>query len=145
MKKHLIPLVFALLTLVALSSAGCAQEPSMAPTPIRTLAPATLPVPTPTLPTVAEGPTAGPQDPVQAGRQVFEQICAACHSLTTETKVGPGLAGLFGRDQLPNGKPVNEENLKEWIVNGGGAMPGIPLTDEQLAAVVAFLNEATQP
>jgi mono/diheme cytochrome c family protein len=77
--------------------------------------------------------------------QVFEQTCLVCHSLTDEAKVGPGLAGLYERDMLPNGNPVDDENLGIWIRTGGGAMPGIPLTDEQLSDVVAFLKEATEP
>jgi cytochrome c len=117
----------------------------MAPTPIPTLAPATLTVATPTPAASVEDKPTSPVDPVQAGSQVFEQTCSVCHNLTAETKVGPGLAGLFNRDQLPNGNPVNEENLKNWIVSGGGAMPGLPLTGEQLVAVVAFLKDATQP
>ena len=144
MKTHLPLLILALLA-ISMLAPGCGQEPFIPPTPIPTLAPATLPAATPTPVPSAEGEPAGPEDPVQAGRQVFEQTCAVCHNLTTETKVGPGLAGLFDRDQLPSGKPVNEENLKEWIVTGGGAMPGLPLTEEQLAVLVAFLKEATQP
>jgi mono/diheme cytochrome c family protein len=83
-------------------------------------------------------------DLAAAGGAAFEQFCAVCHNLTAEAKVGPGLAGLFDREQLPNGNPVTEENLQEWILTGGGAMPGQPLTSEQLAAVVAYLKEATQ-
>ena len=79
------------------------------------------------------------------GGEVFDQTCAICHNLTTETLVGPGLAGLFEKDSLPNGQPVTEENLKEWIVTGGGDMPGMILTQDQLEAVVAFLKDATQP
>jgi mono/diheme cytochrome c family protein len=81
---------------------------------------------------------------VQAGEQVFEANCAVCHNLTAETKVGPGLAGLFEREQLPNGNPVTDENLREWIANGGGAMPAVPLSQDELAQVIAFLHEATQ-
>jgi mono/diheme cytochrome c family protein len=80
----------------------------------------------------------------EAGMQVFDQTCSVCHSLTDEAKVGPGLAGLYERDVLPNGSPVDDENLGVWIRTGGGAMPGIPLTDEQLLDVIAFLKEATQ-
>ncbi len=144
MKKNPIPLIVICLIVGTLAAAGCGQQPSIAPTPIPTLAPATLPAATPTQPVSAGGEATSPVDPVEAGRQVFEQNCAVCHNLTTELKVGPGLAGLFDRDQLPNGNPINEENLKGWILSGGGAMPGLPLTEEQLQAVVAFLKEATQ-
>jgi len=58
--------------------------------------------------------------------------------------VGPGLAGVFNREALPNGNPVTDDNLKDWIRNGGGGMPGLLLTDEDRAVVIAFLKEATQ-
>jgi mono/diheme cytochrome c family protein len=122
------------------------------PTAIPTLVPATLPAVTPTPvvavepePTSVESEPASPEELALAGEEVFEQFCAVCHSLTSEVLVGPGLEQLFNRDQLPNGEPFSEEGLKAWIVTGGGAMPGMPLTEEQLEAVVVFLREATQP
>ena len=151
MKTHLSLLILALLT-ISLFAIGCGPEPMNPPTAIPTLVPATLPAVTPTPvarveaePTSPDAEPVSPEELAQAGQQVFEQTCAVCHNLTAEVKVGPGLAQLFNRDQLPNGNPFGEENLREWIVTGGGAMPGLPLTEEQLAAVVAFLKEATQP
>ena len=135
----------ALLILVLLWATGCGPQPlPLAPTPIPTLAPATLPAPQSTEAVVAsaEAPATGGEG--VEGEAVFEQTCSVCHNLTSELKVGPGLAGLFDRDELPNGTPVNDENLRQWIRSGGGAMPGLPLTDEQMTAVVAFLVEATQ-
>ena len=77
--------------------------------------------------------------------QTFDTICIACHNLSGEQKVGPGLAGLFDREELPSGKPVNDENLTEWIHTGGGAMPGFPnIEGEQLDELLAFLKEATK-
>ncbi|HSJ52585.1 MAG TPA: cytochrome c [Anaerolineae bacterium] len=152
MKKTL-----ALAMLILLFATACDPRPvPEAPTPIRTLFPATLPAfvtQPPSGTEVAEGdqtpqpgePTVPPVDPlVQAGEQVFEQNCAVCHTLTTEVRVGPGLAGLFERDQLPNGEPVTDENLRVWITNGGGAMPPVPLPEDELTQVIAFLHEATQ-
>jgi hypothetical protein len=54
------------------------------------------------------------------------------------------LAGLFDRDVLPNDQPMSDENLAEWITTGGGAMPGLPLSDGELGQLIAFLREATQ-
>jgi mono/diheme cytochrome c family protein len=106
----------------------------------------------PTEEEVAAAPTEAAEDTPEAtaslaeeGGTVFEQTCAVCHNLTTEALVGPGLAGLFEKDSLPNDQPITDENLKEWIVTGGGAMPGMPLTQDQLDAVVAFLKDAAQP
>jgi mono/diheme cytochrome c family protein len=151
MKTHLPLLILTLLTIL-LFALGCGQEPMVPPTPIPTLIPATLPIDTPTpVPEVGAEPTSPASQPpsqdelVQTGQQLFEQNCNVCHNLTTETKVGPGLEGLFNIDQLPNGDPFSEDNLRHWIVTGGGGMPAFPLTEGQLDAVVAFLKQATQP
>ena len=151
MKKH-VALCLAILTILVLLVAACGPQPlPQAPTPIPTLAPATLPAATATESSpeggVTPGETGAPGEGtglVEAGGAVFEQNCAVCHNLTAETKVGPGLAGLFGIDQLPNGEPFSEENLRLWIRSGGGAMPGIPLDDADLDAVIAFLQDATK-
>jgi mono/diheme cytochrome c family protein len=151
MKTHLPLLILALLV-ISLFTLGCGPQPMSPPTPIPTLVPATLPAVTPTPivkveiePTSPPSEPASPEELAQAGQEVFENSCAVCHNLSSETLVGPGLEQLFNRDQLPNGEPFSEEGLKAWIVTGGGAMPGLPLTEEQLEAVVAFLKEATQP
>ncbi|MEJ2207558.1 MAG: cytochrome c [Anaerolineae bacterium] len=150
MKKLTLVLAVVLTLLLLLS--GCGPQPlPEEPTSIPTLAPATLPAATATEATAGGEPTSGTEatpggsgDLVAAGQQVFEQNCSVCHNLTTETKVGPGLAGLFDLEQLPNGQPVNEDNLREWITTGGGGMPAIPLNDTDLTAVIAFLKDATQ-
>src|SRR5262245_10284714 len=42
--------------------------------------------------------------------------CAVCHNAdSTEAKIGPGLKGLFKREKLVNGKPVNDANVKAII------------------------------
>ena len=143
--------MLALAALLLLFAVACNPQPLPdAPTPIRTLYPATLPAYNTQPP--AEGtaepgqttePGGGGDAAVQAGEQVFQTNCSPCHNLTTETKVGPGLAGLFERDQLPNGNPITDENLRDWITHGGGAMPPVPLPDDDLDAVIAFLHVAT--
>ena len=51
------------------------------------------------------------------GQSVFDN-CAVCHnSDSTETKIGPGLKGLFKREKLVNGKPVNDANVKGLITD----------------------------
>lgn len=136
----------AIVITIALLVAACGPQPlPQEPTPIPTLAPATLPAAMATEPSPGGEATPGDSGGLaEAGRQVFDQNCASCHSLTDETRVGPGLAGLFDRQQLPNGEPLNDENLRVWIRNGGGAMPGISLNDADMDAVVAFLKDATQ-
>jgi cytochrome c len=96
-------------------------------------------------------------DPAK-GQQVFTNTgCAGCHTTSDQKLVGPGLAGLFkpggpklpsGVDyqgNLPNGKPINEQNVMDWIKTGGvgkiGQMPGhTTLTPEQMTDLVAYLK-----
>ena len=76
------------------------------------------------------------------GQAAFEN-CALCHNAdSTEVKVGPGLKGLFTRDKLVNGKPVNEANVKALITDGSGAMPpfGDAISSEDKDNIVAYLK-----
>lgn len=145
-----------LLSCIGLVLAGCSgpQPLPVAPTPIPTLLPATLPAaPMPALPSggalaaIAPPATGGGATDAAAilGQQVFENNCKACHRLSDEKLVGPGLAGLFERmPPLPSGQPFSEENLIAWIESGGKAMPSFAsLSNEQLDAVVSYLKEAT--
>ncbi len=76
------------------------------------------------------------------GKEVFDQ-CSVCHNAdSTETKVGPGLKGLFKHPKLQNGKPVNEANVRDMINSGGNGMPSYA---DQLSAddknnVIAYLK-----
>jgi cytochrome c len=76
------------------------------------------------------------------GKEVFEQ-CSVCHnSDSEERKMGPGLKGLFKREKLVNGKPVNEANVRALINAGGNGMPSFMdlLSDEEREDVIAFLK-----
>lgn len=123
--------------LLAFWLAACGPQPLPdEPTPIPTLIPATMPA----------APTSGVQatsNPAQAGMEVFSQHCSACHNTTAETKVGPGLQGLFDLSSLPNGNPFSEGNLRDWIRSGGGAMPGVSLSDQDMDALIEYLRQAT--
>ena len=99
----------------------------------------------------AAAPTAEPSGNPAKGEQVFNSSdCKACHTLTDQKLVGPGLKGVMdGKgqygDKLPNGKPLNDKNTVEWIKVGGvgkiGQMPGHPdLSTEQLSDLVAYLR-----
>lgn len=86
----------------------------------------------------------------QDGEKLFKTSCTACHKLTSDRLVGPGLAG------------VTEKRSKEWlmsfiknsqemIANGDAdaiaifeeynnvPMPAHPFTDEELAAIVDYM------
>ncbi len=50
-------------------------------------------------------------------------------------------------ESFSDGQPVNEETLSELIKGTGigvSAMPGSPLTDRDMAALIAYLREATR-
>ena len=103
------------------------------------------------------GEQAASGDPAK-GQQIFATTdCAACHNTNDQKLVGPGLAGLFKpggpklpsgvdyKGNLPNGKPINEQNVAEWIKIGGvgkiGQMPAhTTLTPEQMTDLIAYLK-----
>ncbi len=148
---RMVPLmIFAGVGLLGLALIGCGARNTLpvAPTAIPTLAPATLPPSAPgAVAPASTSPAAGGQ-----GAQVFNANCAPCHNLTTEKKVGPGLAGIFNKSQLPNGKPLTDANMEEWIHTGGSGlsgyppMPGLPQVQGQdmMTALIDYLKQATQ-
>jgi cytochrome c len=76
------------------------------------------------------------------GKEVFEQ-CSVCHNVDTdEKKIGPSLKGLFKMDKLVNGKKPTEENVREFINNGGNGMPAYAdmLSKEDKDNVIAYLK-----
>ena len=76
------------------------------------------------------------------GKDVFDQ-CSVCHNADSEeTKVGPGLKGLFKMAKLVNGKPVTEANVRELINNGGNGMPAYAdqLSEQDMNDVIAYLK-----
>lgn len=92
---------------------------------------------------VLSGADAG--DP-KKGKDIFEQNCDVCHNAdSTDTKVGPGLKGLFKKDNLtsdPN-KKVTDANVMDIINKGSPAgMPGFEdqLSAQQRADVLAYLK-----
>lgn len=77
------------------------------------------------------------------GKGLFEANCAACHYHDRkDTKVGPGLLGLFKNPKLPaSGRPTNEETVHEKIINGGNKMPPFKhLKEEERAAILDYLK-----
>jgi len=81
-------------------------------------------------------------DAALQGRTLFMNNCAACHYADKkETRVGPGLGGLSRSKSLPStGLPVNDENLRARIINGGEKMPAFKhLKDDEVKALVRYL------
>lgn len=127
-----IAILWTLVILIGLTACTNAQ-PSPTPTP----------EPAPTRPAISSAAKNGELIFMNAG-------CAGCHSTGTDQKVGPGLAGFMaGRgaygNKLPNGQPLNDANLMQWIRDGnstsGGLMPGNPsLSDQNLSDLLAYLR-----
>lgn len=133
-------------------ASGLPPAPTEMPTDAPTLPPAPTEAPT-------DAPTAPLGDPAQ-GQQVFSRGCNACHTTSTRRLVGPGLAGLFepggpelpsGVDyggNLPNGQPITDANVADWIRSGGrgqiGVMPAggnvASLTDADIDNLIAYLK-----
>ena len=148
------------LILLVLFAAGCNPQPlPIAPTPIPVLIPATLPVQV-DMETALGAGAATPDTPSESsetgdagtstaadlalGQQVWETRCSVCHNLNAQTKVGPGLAGVFAKAALPNGNAPDDAGIGEWITVGGGSMPGVPLAGGELAWLISYLRDATK-
>jgi len=85
----------------------------------------------------------------QAGQQIFQAHCAACHTIRGTNAaglVGPDLSHLMSRQTLAAGVlPNTPEHLADWIVHAqrikpDSHMPDQKLSDPQLAAVMAYLQ-----
>jgi mono/diheme cytochrome c family protein len=80
----------------------------------------------------------------KSGETLFASNCSNCHnSDSTESKIGPGLAGLFERAELPSsGKPVTRENVRAQIVTPVGNMPSFQsyISDKGLTDLLAYIE-----
>ncbi|MEN8151850.1 MAG: cytochrome c oxidase subunit II [Planctomycetota bacterium] len=93
-------------------------------------------------------------DPIEAGRKVYQASgCTACHALTNESGIGPGLGGLWGKQEKlsPSGTALVDENyLRESLIDpntkiAAGFEPRMPtykgqLSDRQIDALIAFIR-----
>jgi mono/diheme cytochrome c family protein len=74
---------------------------------------------------------------VEAGAEAFATSCAACHNITAERKIGPGLAGSFER--------LGEEELHNVLKNGRPdkgmpAPPSLGLNDKQIESLFLYIK-----
>jgi cytochrome c oxidase subunit 2 len=86
----------------------------------------------------------------QRGAQVFQKTaCVSCHTIRgtkAEAKIGPDLTHVGGRKTIAAGIMDNTtENLTRWVRDPQGVkveskMIKVPLTDQDLAAVVAYIQ-----
>jgi len=79
----------------------------------------------------------------KSGEDLFAANCSICHFPDRkDIKVGPGLQGLFKNPTLPKtGRPTNERNIRQTVINGGEKMPPFKhLKDQEIKAIINFLK-----
>jgi hypothetical protein len=77
------------------------------------------------------------------GRDLFKANCDLCHFPDrTDTKVGPGLKGVFKHGRLPaTGRPTSEKTVRDQILNGGKKMPPFKhLKQGEVSAIIEYLK-----
>ena len=80
---------------------------------------------------------------VVAGAKLFEKSCSFCHFTdSTDTKVGPGLKGLFEREKMSfSGWPVSDDSLRRQLKTPFKEMPPFEsLTDEEIKSLADYLK-----
>ena len=94
-------------------------------------------------------PAAPPATPeAEAGQRVFVSRCGECHTVrgTTNGTQGPDLTHVASRLTLGAGLHENTRtNLGAWATDAqamkpGNKMPSIPMPDDELAALLAYLE-----
>jgi len=84
------------------------------------------------------------------GQQIFQsKTCINCHAINgtnATAQVGPDLTHLASRETIAAGTLTNTpENLTAWLkdpqtVKPGALMPDVQLTDDELTALVAYME-----
>lgn len=94
----------------------------------------------------------GPEARVEQGRALAESKgCVACHTIDGSPRVGPTWKGLYGKTEtMADGSTakVDEAYLRSFILDPQArqvkgfppVMPKMELTDEELAALVAYIQ-----
>ncbi len=80
---------------------------------------------------------------VLKGEELFRKNCLLCHNTdSTETKIGPGLKGIFHWEQLPaSRRPVDETNVRAQIADPFKNMPAFDeLGPEEIDALIAYMR-----
>jgi len=81
----------------------------------------------------------------QQGATLFsEKGCAQCHYADSrDTKMGPGLKGLFNRDSLTeSGEPVSETSIRDQLLTPYRNMPSFAdrLSEEEIDHLIEYLK-----
>jgi cytochrome c5 len=91
----------------------------------------------------------------ETGEEVFQSLCAACHTIGQGKLVGPDLAGVTSRREeswlqrqikepdmlLEENDPIAIQLLQE---SDDMPMPPLDLSDEEVVAVIAYLKSTEQ-
>src|SRR5215467_4148425 len=76
-----------------------------------------------------------------AGRRIYDKECLHCHaSYTGEGRVAMSLKGMFQKPSMPSGVPANDERAGEVILRGKRMMPAVPMSQDQLQALLAYMH-----
>jgi mono/diheme cytochrome c family protein len=77
----------------------------------------------------------------ERGREIFYYKCWFCHN--EYTTHAPQLTGLFKRETLLSGLPVNNDTVKDRIRNGGEGMAAYryTLSEADIDDLVSFVRE----
>ncbi|MDR3736575.1 MAG: cytochrome c [Acidobacteriaceae bacterium] len=75
------------------------------------------------------------------GYRVYQTACASCHyDRRTGDLHGPALIGMYKKPYLPSGAPANDERVAQAILHGRGMMPPIPLNDQEMQDLIAYMH-----
>jgi cytochrome c551/c552 len=91
----------------------------------------------------------------ETGKEIFESLCAACHTIGKGKLVGPDLAGVTSRREeswlhrqikepdalIAENDPIAMQLLQEA---DNVEMPPLDLSDEEVVAVIAYLKITEQ-
>jgi mono/diheme cytochrome c family protein len=91
----------------------------------------------------------------ETGEEIFQSLCAACHTIGKGKLVGPDLAGVTSRREegwlhrqikepdalIAENDPIAMQLLQEA---DDMAMPPLDMSDEQVVAVIAYLKSTEQ-
>lgn len=77
------------------------------------------------------------------GRRIYDQQCIRCHEPYSRwgTK-GPSLTGIYKKQFMPSGLPVNDERMHDVIMMGKAKMPAFnqTMSEQQLQNLLAYLK-----
>lgn len=100
----------------------------------------------------AQDPAARAQDPATQGQQVFQELCAMCHTIGGGVLVGPDLQGVAERRS--EGWIISFVQHSQELVKAGDpdavaifeefkiGMPDQPLADDEILAVIEYIRAA---